>query len=190
MRHWAISRYLWLSGRMSAEFGVIQQNMGVASYIVGYIEEAWPGVAAGGDPRVMEKLTAAADLIARHNEATLKSLPEHDEFPPLCRPMFSWAPSHAPMITYKNRLIHFAASMKQIDSSTRTWLDKVDSLLKTLYWESAYVRVQTAYMGTYEFTWQVPFEWIEMTCKGEVQPITTWRFSSNMEQQELESLRE
>lgn len=163
--------------------------MGVASYIVGYIEEAWPGVAAGGDPRMMEKLTAAADSIARHNEATLEALPKHDRFPPLCRDMFSWAPSDVPMIRYKNRLLHFAASMKQIDSSMRTWLDKVESLLKTLYWESAYVRIQTAYMGTCEFAWQVPSEWLESTCKGDVKPIAAWQFSSTMEPEELESLR-
>ncbi|MCR9202868.1 MAG: hypothetical protein NXI04_29840 [Planctomycetaceae bacterium] len=134
---------------------VMQQSMGTASYIVGYIEEAWPGLAGGGDPDQITKLKDAAATIARHNETTLNSLPKEDEYPPLCRGMFSWASSDAIMITYKNRLIHFAAAMKEIDPETRTWLDKIDALLRKLYWESAYIRIETAYIGTHEFTWQV-----------------------------------
>ena len=164
--------------------------MGTASYIVGYIEEAWPGLAGCGDADQIAKLKGAAATIARHNEATLNSLPQEDEYPPLCRDMFSWAPSNAIMITYKNRLIHFAAALKEIDPEIRTWLDKIDALLRTLYWESAYARIETAYIGTREFTWQVATEWMENMCKGDVSPITTWKFESTMAAEQLESLRE
>lgn len=164
--------------------------MGTASYIVGYIEEAWPGLAGGGDPAQIEKLKRTADEISCHNESVLSGLPKQDSFPPLCCDLFSWAPSDTPMIAYRNRLIHFAASMKQVDPSIRTWLDKVEALLLRLYWESAYIRIQTAYIGTYEFTWQVPFEWLEKTCKGQLSPIECWTFETNMDLTELESLRE
>jgi hypothetical protein len=29
--------------------------------------------------------------------------------------MFGWAPADAPLVVYRNRLIHFAASLKQPD---------------------------------------------------------------------------
>ncbi len=56
-----------------------------------------------------------AHIIPRHNEVALEVLPEEDEFPPLCRPMFGWPTAGAAMITYRSRLIHLAASMKEVD---------------------------------------------------------------------------
>jgi hypothetical protein len=164
--------------------------MGVNSFLIGYIEEAWPGEAAGGDPAVLEHLQETHRTIGRHNDETLEALPERDEFPPLCRSMFGWPPAGAAMITYRNRLIHFAASMKEVDWYLRDWLDKFEGLLCRLYWESAYVRVETAYLGPHEFRWQPTSAWVESLCKGRLSPIQKWSFSTTMNASELDRLRE
>jgi hypothetical protein len=164
--------------------------MGVSSFLIGYIEEAWPGVAAGGDEAVLAHLEEAHRTLGRHNDAALQALPEQDEFPPLCRSMFGWPPAGAAMITYRNRLIHFAASMKEVDWYLRDWLDKFEALLRRLYWESAYARVETAYLGPHEFRWRPASEWVESLCKGRLTPIEKWSFTSTMDARALDRLRE
>ncbi len=164
--------------------------MGVRSVLLGYIREAWPGEAGGGDPDVLAHLRQTHLRIVQHNEAVLQGLPEEDEFPPLCRPMFGWPPADAFMIVYKYRLLHLAASLKEVDWYLRDWLDKFEHLLRELYWESAYIRVETAYLGTHEFTWRPTPQWVEKLCKGELRSIQQWSFSSSMEASELDKLRE
>jgi hypothetical protein len=164
--------------------------MGVQSRLLGYIEEAWPGVAAGGDAARMEQLLEAHRQIGAHNEQVLGSLPLEDEWPPLCRPMFAWAPAGAAMIVYKNRLIHMGASLKQLDWALREWLDKFEELLRALYWESAYVRFEAAYLGIHEFTWRPTEAWVRELCQGRLAPIREWTFTSTLPAEELEGLRE
>jgi hypothetical protein len=163
--------------------------MGVQSRLLGYIEEAWPGLAAGGDPALMQHLLDTKRRIHQHNEKVLGALPDADQWPPLCRPMFAWAPSDAPMIVYKNRLIHLAASLKQMDFELREWLDKFEGLLRRLYWESAYIRFEAAYIGKHEFTWRPTEAWVKELCKGRLTPISEWSFSSTMPAEELAQLR-
>ena len=163
--------------------------MGVASYIIGYIEEAWPGARTDGIPGQREKLIEAKKAIEVHNETILSQLPLEDDFPPLVREMFSWAPLSQPMITYKNRLIHFAASMKDFDCEARGWLDKFENLLKNLYWESAFVRIEMPYIGKEEFTWEPSRAWVEKLCQGNLEFIDEWTFSSTLPPEDLDALR-
>ena len=164
--------------------------MGVQSRLVGYIKEAWPGAAAGGDAALMQHLVDTDRAISRHNERVLGSLSETDFWPPLCRPMFAWAPTDASMIVYKNRLIHLAASLKEMDWALRDWLDKFEALLRRLYWESAYIRFEAAYLGVHEFTWRPTQAWVEQLCRGQLSPIAEWSFSSTMPTGDLADLRE
>jgi hypothetical protein len=167
-----------------------ETRMGVSSILMGYVREARPGEAAGGDPALLANLQETARVIARHNEAVLESLPERGEFPPLCRHMFGWPPTDDFMITYKNRLFHLAAAMKEVDWYLRDWLDQFEGLLRQLYWESAFVRVETAYLGTHEFCWRPMREWVDQLCKGSLSPIRMWSFSTTMEASDLDRLRE
>ena len=154
--------------------------MSVESLLLGYIREAWPGVAAGGDPVRLQGLLDAAARVSRHNEAVLEALPARDAWPPLCRPMFAWPPLDDPMIAFRARLIHFAACQNQLDQDLRAWLDKFEGLLRRLYWEGAYVRVETAYIGAQEFRWRPTGEWVSDLCKGVLRPITAWSFEGTM----------
>ena len=81
--------------------------MGMQARLLGYIEEAWPGLAAGGDPALMQHLLDTDRRISLHNDEVIGSLPETGhEWPPLCQPMFGWAPAGATMIVYRNRILH------------------------------------------------------------------------------------
>jgi hypothetical protein len=164
--------------------------MAVKSRIHGYVEEAWPGAAGGGIPAVIARLNAAAAEISRHNEDMLQSLPLVDDWPPVCRPMVAWPAADAPMIVYRNRLFHLAASLKELDWSLRTWLDKFECLLRRLYWESAFVRVELAYLGIHEFTWRPIEGWKDALCEGRLSPIDKWTFSTTMSASDLDRLRD
>jgi hypothetical protein len=85
-------------------------------------------------------------------------------------------------------MIHFAASMKNADFVLREWLDKFEALLKRLYWEEAYVRVERGYIGTHEFGWKPKKSWVSALHSGRLTPITEWNFTTTLER--LESLRE
>jgi hypothetical protein len=164
--------------------------MGVRSRINGYIAEAWPGAAGGGVPAVIARLDAAALEIRRNNEDVLQALPLEDQWPPVCRSMFGWPPADVPMIAYRNRLIHLAGSLKEVDWSLRTWLDKFESLLQRLYWESAYARVELGYLGIHEFTWRANERWIDALRQGYLKPIIKWTFSGTMSAADLDQLRD
>src|SRR5262245_28120168 len=163
--------------------------MGTATRLLGYIEEAWPGLAAGGDPARMEALLEADRHIGRHNEAVLEALAQEDEWPPLCQPMFSWAPADTPMITYRNRLIHLAASVKGLGRAARDWLDKFEALLRRLYWESAYVRCEFGLFGIQEFRWRPSEAWVKELCQARLGPIQDWTFESSLPASDLEQMR-
>jgi hypothetical protein len=163
--------------------------MSVQSLLLGYIKEAWPGVAAGGDPVRLQGSVDAAARVSHHNEAVLEALPARDAWPPLGRPMFAWPPSDDPTIAFRARLIHFAACQNALDQDLGDWLEKFEGLLRRLYWEAAYVRVETAYIGTQEFCWRPTGEWVSDLCKGVLRPIDAWSFERTISKEELAPLR-
>jgi hypothetical protein len=158
--------------------------------LLGYIEEAWPGLAAGGDPALMQHLLDTGRRISQHNEQVLRSLPEADEWPPLCRPMFGWAPAGASMIVYRNRILHLGASLKDLERAARDWLDKFEGLLHRLYWESAYVRCEFGLFGAHEFRWRPSEAWVRGLCQGRLAPIQNWSFESTLAASDLGQMRE
>ena len=163
--------------------------MGMVSRLYGYIEEAWPGANAGGDSKKMQLLVDQSRRIERHNEAILQALPIIDEWPPISRHMFAYAPPDVQMITYKNRLIHFAASLKEVDGDIGQWIEKFEHLLRSLYWESAVVHFEAAYEGEHRFEWHPKDEWVSRLCNGFLEPVLQWDRTSTMSEDELAERR-
>jgi hypothetical protein len=160
--------------------------MGVALLFLGFIQEAHPGSAGNNDEKRRKVDISLA--VGRQTDEVLESLPDEDKWPPLCKPMFGWPPSGAPLITYERRLVHFAASVKNVDFALRDWLDKFESLLRRLYWQEAYLRVEQGYIGPHEFRWRPKKNWIDALYGGHITPITEWDFTTTLDNQE--SLRE
>lgn len=151
--------------------------MGTQCTIYGYIVEANPG-----GPELESKIQA-------HNESKIIALPETDTWPPLPRSIFSWVKPNTPMVMYRNRPLHFAAILKEMDGELRDWLDKFEALLRLTLWESVTVNYEGAYIGTHLFEW-----WVEPDCswldeQGALAPTQHWNFRSSLDPAELDKLR-
>jgi hypothetical protein len=156
------------------------------SVLFGYIAEAWPGALI--EYRALNEANEVR--IADHNEAVLGGLPERDDWPPLTRTMFGWPPRDAIMISYTNRLFHFAAGLKEVDWNFWLWVAKFERLLRNLYWEEALVILQGAYAPPCEFRWRVKPEWKSRLSKGALEPVTEWDMETDMEKSLWSHLRQ
>lgn len=162
--------------------------MGVDLLVFGYIQEIWlPGLVGGSEQESKHRRDMCTEIGA-HDDEVLGALPEEDDNdPPLCRPMFGWPVFGPSQITYCQRLVHFGASFKNADYLLRDWIDKFEALLRKLYWEEAYVRVERGYVGTHEFRWKVKEVWRAALYAGELIPIAEWDFTTTLNY--LDSLR-
>jgi hypothetical protein len=163
--------------------------MGMKSFLYGYIEEAWPGARADGSAVRRQLLLDNTRSIEKHNDEKLQMLPLEDKWPPVSRHMFACPPLDASMINFRTRLIHFAASLKEVDFELRDWLDKFEALLRQLYWEKAVVHFDGAYIGAQKFEWRPAIEWVHHLTDGVLEPIVDWTFDSSIEKLELDQFR-
>jgi|TARA_R110002126_G_scaffold272573_1_gene416739 hypothetical protein len=92
----------------------------------------------------------------RTNWAALQSLPlgVDDDWSLLCREMFAMPGQHLLNGTYQTQIIHFAASYRAVEYEWETWLRQFESLLKSMFWVSATVHLETELSGKHTFSWQ------------------------------------
>jgi hypothetical protein len=117
------------------------------SYLVGYI--TYPSMMAG-----IDTFTVWSDMPhVKHLQSVIDGLPEIDTFPYLSREMFSITTEHN---IYRDGVIHFAASMKDIVSFWNEWEEKFERFLSRLgtSWYEAKVFVWDEYMGDFIIKWQ------------------------------------
>jgi hypothetical protein len=91
----------------------------------------------------------------RLNRAIIESLPEKDAFPHLSRSMFAIPGDDPAAGTYKSQIIHFGASMKDVETHWRAWLEKFEALLRRLYWFNAVVQLRGEVIGDVQYEWTV-----------------------------------
>jgi hypothetical protein len=89
----------------------------------------------------------------KHLQSVIDSLPEIDTFPYLSREMFSITTEHN---IYRDGVIHFATSMKDVVSFWNEWEEKFEWFLSRLgtSWYEAKVFVWDEYMGDFIIKWQ------------------------------------
>lgn len=97
----------------------------------------------------------SARVHRRTNWSAIQSLPlgVDDEWPLLCREMFSMPGDDVFSGTYQTQLIHFAASYKAVEYEWEQWLRQFEALLKSMYWVSATVHLETELSGKHTFNW-------------------------------------
>lgn len=102
----------------------------------------------------------ATDYLSAHshrrsNWLAIQQLPlgADDEWPLLCREMFSIPGDNAFIGTYQTQLIHFAASYRAVEYEWEQWLAQFEALLKSMYWGSATVHLETELSGKHTFHW-------------------------------------
>jgi hypothetical protein len=92
-----------------------------------------------------------ADRHRLHHEnvRAIEALPIEDDWPPLVRSMFTVTDGF-----YKSQAIHFGASFKELEWSWELWLDKLETLLASLFWDDVRLHLVTEAVGewTYQYT--------------------------------------
>lgn len=90
----------------------------------------------------------------RVNADAMGGLPDADDWPFLCRDMFSEPVAANTLSHYHTDVMHFGASYKAVEYEWELWLAKFEDLLSRMYWVSATVHLETELSGTHTFTWE------------------------------------
>lgn len=98
-------------------------------------------------------LSGGSDRRRINREAVL-SLPSADEWPFLCRDMFSIPTIKVKQSQYQTDVIHFGASYRAVEYEWNHWIQKFEELLRSMYWVSATVHLETELSGIHSFTWE------------------------------------
>jgi hypothetical protein len=96
---------------------------------------------------VMKLKDTRVDTVA----SVLASLPEHDDFPPLCRSMFAVAAADVPSASFRGeRAIAFAFTGNHAAGEIASFLPKFESLLSRLPWYRAVICVRPEYPSGFD----------------------------------------
>ena len=119
-----------------------------------------------------------ADLHRLHrlNRQVIAALPENDTFPYLTRAMFAIPGEEPHQGTYRSQIIHFAASMKEVEQHWKEWLEKFEGLLRKLYWFNAVVQLRAEVLGDVDYEWTVDANQIVHYLNDNPKPPTQWFF--------------
>ncbi len=88
------------------------------------------------------------------NQQITDTLPSAEDWPLLCREMFSVPRRAVEFGDCQTDVIHFGSSYKAIEHEWDAWLRQFEKMLGKMYWVSATVHLQTAYNGSHTFVWQ------------------------------------
>lgn len=87
------------------------------------------------------------------NRKALMGLPTLDTCSLLTREMFS-APSVATRDgQVQSSIIHFGSAYHGVEYEWALWIEKFETLLQKMYWDSVTVQLETELSGTHTFTW-------------------------------------
>ena len=89
------------------------------------------------------------------NRKAILSLPDETVHRPLLsKNMFSLAAGQPSKNSLHADLIHFGASYQAIEYEWSAWVEAFEQLLKSMYWVSAVVHLETELTGVHSFTWE------------------------------------
>lgn len=94
-------------------------------------------------------------LFHRLNKMIIDELPTEDEYPQITKLMFNTPTVKFGDGLYKDQVITFGASYKEVYDDWKDWLIKFENLLSKLYWNNAIVYLETEnWDETQIFTWK------------------------------------
>ena len=88
------------------------------------------------------------------NREAMESLPSADGWPLLSREMFTSSSQLASVISQHTEIVHFGAPYQGIEYEWQLWLEQFETLLRKMYWVSAYVHLETEMSGVHAFIWE------------------------------------
>ncbi|MDF1762216.1 MAG: hypothetical protein P1U57_02305 [Oleibacter sp.] len=109
---------------------------------------------------IIRHLPSVDNLAARYERQTnwtaIQSLPLgiDDQFSLLRREMFAMSGDDIFSGAYHTQVIHFAATYRAVEYEWESWLKQFEGLLKSMYWLSASVHLETEMSGRHTFNWQ------------------------------------
>ena len=112
----------------------------------------------------------------RLNREIIAALPEKDTFPHLTRGMFSFCEGAGDPTTGTGQIIHFGASIYEIEIEWRKWLEKFEGLLRKLFWFNAIVHLRSEPQGDHLYEWTVDANQIVHFFADPPKPASKWFF--------------
>lgn len=137
--------------------------MAQQSIVYGYIQGA-------------EWMSSDVHRLHRLNQEIITALPEKDAFPWLTRGMFAVPVNGADPSSSKSQIIHFGASIYEVELEWRKWLEKFEALLRKLYWFNAVVHLHTEVIGDHQYDWTIDANQIVHFFNDPPRPATKWFF--------------
>src|SRR4051794_39111628 len=139
--------------------------MGCESLVYGMIE----GALGGADPNHRRQLQ-------RMNRAVICQLPRKDEWPWFTRYMFKVPREERWAGTYRNQVIHFGASFKEVEQGGGVGIEKFGALLGRFFWFSAGVHLNRGGGGRFDSGGEIDPGGVGVFRKDPPRPPTHWRF--------------
>lgn len=87
------------------------------------------------------------------NKKAILALPTVDDWPFLVQEMFSFPRFRMDGSVGQTNVIHFGMSYKGVEYEWSEWINKFEALLKSMYWQSAVVHLETELTGLHTFMW-------------------------------------
>lgn len=112
----------------------------------------------------------------RLNREMIASLPEEDDWPFLTRGMFA-VPDDSRQGTYRTQVIHFGASLKEVEDDWAAWLSKFEALLRRLFWVSAKLHLEAERGGSHTYQWVAEPDQIDRWLGEPPLPVARWTFA-------------
>ncbi|MEX1034039.1 MAG: hypothetical protein WDZ30_11810 [Cellvibrionaceae bacterium] len=89
----------------------------------------------------------------RTNREAMLTLPEGEDWRFLSQDMFSIPRLESYCSQYQTEVMHFGASYKAVEYEWEQWIEAFEALLRSMYWVSATVHLETELSGTHTFNW-------------------------------------
>jgi hypothetical protein len=113
----------------------------------------------------------------RINKSVIESLPIDDKkWPRIERSMFL-VPDPDLSKLYRDQVIVFGTSYKEVEQDWEEWLQKFESILMELYWISATVHLETELIGTHTYEWVYDSNQPDNFVSENPKPTSKWNFS-------------
>lgn len=88
------------------------------------------------------------------NKKAIMSLPKFDEWPSLTQDMFSVPRFNMSGNYGQTNVIHFGLAYQRVEYEWSQWMKKFENLLKSMYWQSVVVHLETELTGVHNFIWE------------------------------------
>ena len=93
-------------------------------------------------------------LYHKLNRLAIDALTISDTHPTFSRAMFNMPPLSYDAGCYKNQIISFGASIKELEDQWAAWLTKFEGLLRHMYWEKAVVYLDSERYGERQYEYE------------------------------------